>query len=1323
MSDIKGYINVSGGIFTTHFVNQMCEETAPSSIQYLKASDYQLSWNPDSKFTESVFKAYIAEQWDELLLRWNTYGIDLDKMDLTTARRVWIRPILEALGFELVYTPKWTELSAGITFPLSHKGWFPGPGYPIPPIVHIIQPSTDIDEKTDVKGIRSAHAAVQMYLNNHDERWSIVTNGKKIRILRDFFHTSIQGYIEFDLSAIFYFRKYSDFVALFRFCHASRFVVDKDGNCPLDLFFEQSKTVGETIGKDLQQNVRRAIEELGNGFITENKDLFQELLQDPNKCKILYSDLLKIIYRIIFMLYAEQRGLLVTDKCDSLFLSEYSITSLRKRVADISVVDDNYTDLWEGLTVTFSMLKDGVEELGVPAFNGMLFDNSDGVILKGRKCRNSGVIKAIQYLTTTEGKNSKFKTKVKQSISYGDISVEEIGGIYEGLLEYVPMVSTKPLDIDGVPYPANSFILNPMGMDRKKTGSYYTNPGLIDSLIKSALNPVIDDKLKNAGNDPKEQEKALLSIRVCDPACGSGAFLIAATNRLGFKLAQIRAKSEIPTDAETREACRDVLSQCIYGVDINPMSVELAKVSLWINALVKGKPLNFLDNHIQCGNSLIGATRELMADGIPDSAFTRTDKAEKTEASKIIKKNQKEHLNASLSAFMPHEDLIARCIPEFEKLSASNDDSVDAVHKKEETFRKLTGNANYRKEKLACDLWCSAFFWNLKDTNRLQDVPTQGVFSSLYKDGIIPSSEIVNKVEAFAEKYQFFHWHLAFPDIFSDENGGFDCILGNPPWERIKIQEKEFFSTKDEKIANAENAAKRQKMINGLRNSNPKLHEEFEQALLDSEKTSLFIRESGKYPLTGTGDINTYTVFSELAKSLVNPEGFAGIIVPSGICTDSTTSKFFSDLVDSKRLSSIYDFENSKGLFPIHRSFKFCLFTISGIKKPIDEFNLAFFLHTPDEILDPDKVFTLMPKDLKLINPNTGNCPIFRSRRDAEITKKIYQKIPVLWNENTGENPWNVSFQSMFHMSNDSNLFETYSSLIAKGCKLEGNIFVKGDEKWLPLYEAKMFWYFDHRFGTYDDFESRSGSAIISLSNEQKMNADKLITPYYWIAELEVNSRLKALKSWIIAFRKITNATNERTSILAALPPVGLGDSATIINIETTICLQCCFLANLSSIIFDYVARQKVGGLNFNFYIMNQLPVISPSSYTEKIIELIVPKVVELTYTAHDLDDFAKDVLKEIGAEKWNSFFPQNPVINGTLKPFIWDEDRRYMLQRELDAIYAHLYGLTESEIDYILDTFTILMKKEMAIFGEYLSKKTILKYYEEYERIFEYSS
>ena len=371
---------------------------------------------------------------------------------------------------------------------------------------------------------------------------------------------------------------------MYRMAHASRFLPDQDGISPLEQFYKESVAAGVKVGEDLRQNVKKAIEALGNGFLTP--ELTKKMIEDEEFCKAYYAELLRVIYRLLFLLFAEQRAMLPTK--ESLYIEEYSITRLRQMAEERHGKDD-HQDLWEGLKVTFHMLKKGCPPLKVFGYNGSLFDDSEIPKLSELSCKNEDVLEAVRNLTLIE------EERVLKRINYLDLGVSEIGSIYESLLDYSPKVFATEQEIEGQKIPANTFVLDPRGAARKTSGSYYTNPRLIDELIKSALKPVFEDRVSKA----TEKEKALLSIKVCDPACGSGAFLIAANNFLGKELAKLRTNQPEPSDKEIKKATRDVLQHCIYGVDLNPMATELAKVSLWINSCVEDMPLNFLDHHIK----------------------------------------------------------------------------------------------------------------------------------------------------------------------------------------------------------------------------------------------------------------------------------------------------------------------------------------------------------------------------------------------------------------------------------------------------------------------------------------------------------------------------------------------------------------------------------------------------------------------------------------------------------------------------------------------------------------------------------------------------
>jgi hypothetical protein len=637
------------------------------------------------------------------------------------------------------------------------------------------------------------------------------------------------------------------------------------------------------------------------------------------------------------------------------------------------------------------------------------------------------------------------------------------------------------------------------------------------------------------------------------------------------------------------------------------------------------------------------------------------------------------------------------------------------------------------------------------------------------------SSELLGRVEALAHRLRFFHWPLEFPDVFAQ--GGFDVVLCNPPWEIIELEEQEFFAARDKEIAKAPNKAARQRLIHELPNRNPKLWDEYQQALHDADALRKFLSTSGRFPFTARGRVNSYSVFAELFTALVNDRGRVGVVLPTGIATDATNQQFFRHLVDTGRLVSLYDFENREGLFPsIHRSYKFSLLTLSG--KPAGQSEFAFFLTRTEHLEDPQRRFTLAPEDLALLNPNTRTCPVFRTRQDAELTKAVYRRVPVLVNEISGENPWGVRFLRMLDMANDSHLFRTREELEKAGYRQVGNRFLPpagGEGLYLPLYEAKMIWHYDHRFGTYAGVTSRSDTHLPTPTPEDHADPAFVVQPWYWVPAEEVEARLSDWKrGWLLGFRDVTNATNERTAVFSLLPRVGVGHTMPILLADEATALEmCALLTNLNSLVFDWPLRQKIGGMHLTFFTLRQLPVLPPRAYTPEDLGVIVPRVLELVYTAWDIKPFADDVWREAGEDlraRIRRQWEENAAETGghrweppewadiapdgiPFPPFRWDETRRARLRAELDVIYARLYGLTRKQLRYILDpadltekeladildpweevadpldprgyaercakstfpgeTFRVLKEKEMRQFGEYRTRRLVLEAWE----------
>ena len=574
----------------------------------------------------------------------------------------------------------------------------------------------------------------------------------------------------------------------------------------------------------------------------------------------------------------------------------------------------------------------------------------------------------------------------------------------------------------------------------------------------------------------------------------------------------------------------------------------------------------------------------------------------------------------------------------------------------------------------------------------------------------------MHRAQDLASQARAFHWPLEFPDIMA--GGGFDLVLGNPPWERIKLQEQEFFAAREPEIAEAPNAAARRRRIAKLEKAPPgsrehALYEEFESTKRMAEAFSVFARvadeDGGRFPLTGCGDVNTYALFAELFVNLTSAPGRAGIVVPTGIATDGTTARFFAALIDKGRLIRIASFENEEFIFPsVHHSYRFCLMTLgNGGQNSAPVF--SFFLRRVEQISETERSFTLSAKEIARINPNTKTAPVFRSQADANLTVRIYERVPVLVDDSKGlaGNPWAFDYMTkMFDMADSSAAFRTAEQLHGTGLKLVKNRWTaKNGQSWVPLYEAKMIHQYDHRWGTYDtDGESRDST----LSEKQDPAFEPM--PRYWVPERYVADRLATkawTREWLLGWRDITSAHVLRTTIATAYPAFAIGHTIRNLFVIDQPRLAAGFIAGLSSLTFDFIARQKLGGTHLTVEILKQLPVLPPSRYNSSVLNFIVPRVLELAYTSDSMAPFARDL-----------------GYDGP--PFAWVEDRRAQLCAELDAWYAHAYGLARDELRYVLDpadikgpdypseTFRVLKHNEIARFGEYRTARLVLAAYDE---------
>ena len=973
---------------------------------------------------------------------------------------------------------------------------------------------------------------------------------------------------------------------------------------------------------------------------------------------------------------------------------------------------------------------EGCPFLGLAPMGGFLWSDEAVPDIADLGLSNASLLEALRNLAYVRD-----LSLTERPVDWKHLGAQELGSIYESLLEQQP-------EIEG-----NTFRLQTsQGNDRKTTGSYYTPTPLIECLMESALDPVIERALKS-----ENPERALLGLKMCDPACGSGHFLLAAARRIAKQLASLRSGDAEPSLPAQRHALRDVVARCIYGVDINPMSVELCKVGLWLETHEPGKPLSFLDHHVLCANSLMGTRSAAIREGIPDSAYAVLGDDDRQAATALKKLNKKQREKSRQRLFQEYDKAV-QAVSEAVKPLALDEmpsSTLEDMKQREQVWRAWQNSADWQKKKFLYDLWTAAFVLPryfplsedgrvLPDGTRLRSETPFGVTWYTLIKFISPDSpltsplsqELIQAVQTAARAYQFFHMEVMFPEVAAQ--GGFDAVLGNPPWEHNEIKEQEWFSAHNRPDIAELSGNTRKKAIAELQQEDPRLFAKFNDDQRISKATRHFYANSMLYPLCGQGRINLYAVFAEWMRNALNEEGRLGCIVPSGIATDDTTKCFFQDMVQTQTLFSLFDFENRRKIFPaIDSRIKFCLLTSgSGAKPLVKESQFVFFAHATEDILDPERRFSLSLADFYLLNPNTRTCPICRTKKDASLTKAVYRRIPVLIRfKDNGDaiNPWNITFrQGLFNMTSASHLFYTREQLEKKGWLLAGNVFEKDDERFLPLYEGKMVHHFNHRFATWQSAYGRVETRDVEPCELQDPNF--CILPRYWVAEEEVRRQLDLMgwqHEWLIGWRKVCRTTDERTVIGCFFPLCAVGDSLPIglSKIQESFYLT----SILSSFICDFIARVKIGGVNFNFFLAQQLAVPSPSMlemstpWHISFAEWLRPRILELTYTTEDMRPFARDM----GYEG---------------DPFPWDEERRAQLRAEIDAVIFHLYlpanrdgswkrceqendseynnlvayfPTPRSAVEYIMETFPITRRQDVKNYGSYRTKELILEYYD----------
>ena len=1157
-------------------------------------------------------------------------------------------------------------------------------------------------------------------------RWGILTNGSVWRLYDYRARPRASGYFEADLAELLQPGK-EDELRVFHLLFRRESFTLQDG--ATITFLEAALAEGRRYEEQVAQDLSGVVfEQVFPSLVDALAEKSGESLAASRDAALIF------LYRLLFVLYAEDRGLLPVND------ARYDDYGLRKPVRDDIAsrmeTDDTFsakfTNYYDRLVNLFRIIDEGDESIGLPPYNGGLFAAGAAPLLETVRLADKDIAPIIYDLSHAEDSQG-----VRRFVNYRDMSVQQLGSIYERLLEREPV-----RDDEG------NISIRPNPYARKDSGSFYTSQELVDLIVERTLKPLAEERL-NAFEDKADvlksdrrskQERraeleqldpaeAVLELKVLDPAMGSGHFLVTAVDFLSDYIAEliervpsvpewldgeyasplvgrvaairddIRKRADesnwVLDEAQLTDQAiirRMVLKRCIYGVDKNRLTVELAKVSLWLHSFTVGAPLSFLDHHLRCGDSLVGlrvrdATDELHRLGgmFAGSAIAGAETA--TDGMQRI------------------EEMSDADVAEVQESAAL----FDGV---EETTADLRG---------LLDFLCG-WRWRTAGMKKKERDEFEGPLVTTLGQHTADAYELLaqgpaengsdfaalwHEATSIANREGFLHWEVAFPGVWhrwqeSRPQGGFDAVIGNPPWDRIKLQEVEWFATRDRDLALAPTAAARRKGIQQLRDQGASLAAEFDAAKAQSESLSQIVRSGGDYPLLSGGDINLYSLFVERSMSLIKPNGFVGLLTPSGIYADKTAARFFKSVSTSGRVGGLFDFENRKIFFKdVHASFKFCALILGGEERRFDQTECAFFLHDTKTVYDEDRCFPLTPEDFARVNPNTGTAPVFRSRRDAEITRRIYEQHPVLVDRSQGEEKrvWPVKYTRMFDMTNDSNHFRTAEQLDAEGFyPVEGNHWKKGEELYLPLYQGRMIHQFDHRANSVRFNPESTHNPYLSEEVTEAQHADPDFLPQtqYWVPAHNVEEALPQNRGYTLGFRDIARATDVRTVIASIVPWAGYGNTVPLLISADTLAIAY-LMANLNAMCVDFVARQKAQGTHLNWYIVEQLPVIAPAAYDRSFgattaRDLIRDHVLRLTYTAHDMAPFAR-------------------ALGYDGEPFLWDEEERRHLRARLDALYFHLYGLSRADAEYVLNTFPIVRREDEAAFGTYRTRDMTLAY------------
>ncbi len=1153
------------------------------------------------------------------------------------------------------------------------------------PVV-VVPPS---DEKLDrrsatvsIDRARSAAFALQDYLNEHDNAlWGLVTNGTLIRLMRDNASLTRPAYIEADLAQIFTNEDAASFAGLWLLIQRTRFGAAgaPATDCALERWRDTGSKEGEAAREKLAEQVEKALKVLGSGFLEANPELSAKLKSGEVNLTEWFNELLRLVYRLIFLMVAEDRNLLHPDKAKpdarKLYAEGYSLAALRAQCYRAASWDKHH-DRYEGIKIVFHALANGQEALALPALGG-LFSHDKLPHLETARLRNRAFMEALYRLSWLDQKTGMVP------VNWRAMETEELGSVYESLLELQPQLGD-----DGKTLLFASEAAEQKGNQRKTTGSYYTPDSLVQALLDTALDPVLDKTEAEADNPAK----ALLKLSVIDPACGSGHFLLAAARRIATRLARIRADGT-PALSDFRHALRDVARSCLHGVDRNPMAVELTKVALWIETVDPGLPLGFFDAQIRCGDSLLGVfDLKVLADGIPDAAYKPLPGDDRDTARYYLQANREAKSGATGFDFgagnfgLPEMKPLALGFSGFRDLP---EDTVEQIGAKTARFGELRDGQDFERATAAADLYVAAFLLpkvgGAPAGASSRTVPTTEELWLAFNQGNIRPSMM--EAPKAARRARAFHWPLEFPDVM--ERGGFDVVLGNPPWDTMSPDYKEFFSVYDPDIRHMSPSEQEEAYACLL--SNPVLAARWEQHCADLYVAVHFIKSSGRYRLfaegnLGKGDFNVYRMFVETALAVTRHGRVAAQFVPEGLYNGANATAIRRELFTTFRLEHLAGFENTKGIWfdKIDTRMKFCLY-VAWKGGRTEQFNAAFRVNSSQKLQEFTATggLRIPVAVVEEFSPDAVAVMEFAAQSEIDICARMYALYP------------------KFGADIEGLPYRRYMREVDMGT--DRGLFSEGTEG-LPVFEGRMIEAYDYRAKGY--VSGRGRSAV--WEDYPFGSPAKRIQPQWRIVVDQIPEKLgDRIYRYRVVFGDVASPTNQR-GLIAGLLPGRVVSGHTVPTIEFSgadIQNLLLWIGVANSFAMDFLVRTKVS-LHMSYTIMDSLPFPRDFANTPSAAA-IARRVCALCAVGDEMEAFRAEAVKAGILEA------PDAIIEAP--------DQRAVIAAEIDVLVARdVFGQSKQEMLYILnpdnilgpdcgvETFKALRNAELREFKEFRSQRFI---------------